>query len=63
MGWHGSFMTAGMALGAPVAGLAIDTFGWEAGFTLVAIVGLLVAVAGAAATRVLRRRLVAAQTA
>ncbi|TQJ51123.1 MFS transporter [Phycicoccus sp. SLBN-51] len=63
MGWHGSFMTAGMAMGAPVAGLAIDTFGWQAGFTLVAVVGLAVATAGAGATRVRRRRLVAAQAA
>jgi MFS family permease len=63
MGWHGSFMTAGMALGAPVAGLAIDSFGWEAGFALVALVGLVVATAGAGATRVRRRRLVAASAA
>ena len=28
MGWHGSAMTAGSALGAPVAGLAIDRWGW-----------------------------------
>ena len=31
MGWHGSFMTAGAALGAPVAGLAIDRWGWGGG--------------------------------
>lgn len=61
MGWHGSFMTAGMALGAPVAGVAMDTWGWEAGFTLVALVGLAVAATGAAVTRVRRRRLVAAR--
>lgn len=60
MGWHGSFMTAGMALGAPVAGVAIDRWGWAAGFTLVAIAGFVVATTGAAATRVRRRRLVAA---
>jgi MFS family permease len=63
MGWHGSFMTAGMALGAPLAGVAIDGWGWEAGFTLVALVGLLVATTGATATRVRRRRLVAARAA
>ena len=63
MGWHGSFMTAGMALGAPVAGVAMDTWGWEAGFTLVAVVGFAVAGAGAAATRVQQRRLVAARAA
>ena len=50
MGWHGSFMTAGMAVGAPLAGFAIDHRGWSAGFLLVAGVGLLVAVVGAVAT-------------
>ncbi|KRF23043.1 permease [Phycicoccus sp. Soil802] len=50
MGWHGSFMTGGMALGAPLAGFAIDHQGWQAGFLLVAAVGLLVALVGALAT-------------
>ena len=34
MGWYGSAMTAGTALGAPVAGLAIDVIGPWAGFLL-----------------------------
>ena len=55
MGWHGSFMTAGMALGAPLAGFAIDHLGWGAGFVLVASVGLAVAVAGVGATTSRRR--------
>jgi MFS family permease len=55
MGWHGSFMTAGMALGAPLAGFAIDRLGWWAGFALVAAVGLMVAVAGVGATTSRRR--------
>ncbi|WP_230209149.1 MFS transporter [Nostocoides sp. HKS02] len=55
MGWHGSFMTAGMALGAPLAGFAIDHLGWGAGFVLVAAVGLAVAVAGVGATTSRRR--------
>ena len=50
MGWHGSFMTGGMALGAPMAGFAIDQRGWQAGFLVVAGMGLLVALVGAAAT-------------
>ncbi|GAA2163658.1 MFS transporter [Pedococcus bigeumensis] len=50
MGWHGSFMTGGMALGAPLAGFAIDHQGWQAGFLGVAAAGLLVALVGAAAT-------------
>jgi MFS family permease len=49
MGWHGSAMTAGSALGAPVAGFAIDHGGWQWGFTLVSMIGVVVAVAGAAA--------------
>ena len=60
MGWHGSFMTAGMALGAPAAGVAIDLWGWGAGFALVALIGLAVASAGAGVTRVRRRRVLAA---
>jgi len=55
MGWHGSFMTAGSALGAPVAGLAIDQWGWRGGFVSVSLVGLAVAVVGAGVTRTRRR--------
>ena len=55
MGWHGSAMTAGSALGAPVAGLAIDRWGWGAGFLSVSLVGLAVAVVGAGATTSYRR--------
>ena len=56
MGWHGSFMTAGSALGAPIAGLAIDQWGWRGGFVSVSLVGLGVAVVGAGATWGHRRR-------
>ena len=55
IGWHGSFMTAGSALGAPVAGLAIDQWGWGGGFVSVSLVGLAVAVVGAGATMTYRR--------
>jgi MFS family permease len=55
MGWHGSAMTSGSALGAPVAGFAIDHGGWQWGFLVVALVGLAVAVAGSGAQ--LRRRI------
>ncbi len=44
VGWHGSSMTAGIALGAPLAGFAIDAGGWQWGFVLVSAVGLVVAV-------------------
>jgi len=55
IGWHGSAMTGGSALGAPVAGLAIDQWGWAGGFVSVSVVGLAVALAGAGATRTYRR--------
>jgi predicted MFS family arabinose efflux permease len=50
MGWHGSFMTGGMAFGAPLAGAAVDRASWPAGFAVVALLGVLVALAGAVAT-------------
>lgn len=46
MGWHGSAMTTGLAIGAPVAGFAIDRGGWPSGFVVVSVLGLLVALAG-----------------
>jgi MFS family permease len=55
IGWHGSAMTAGSALGAPVAGLAIDRWGWGGGFVSVSLVGVAVALLGAGGTRSYRR--------
>ncbi|NUO35636.1 MAG: MFS transporter [Dermatophilaceae bacterium] len=51
MGWHGSAMTAGSALGAPLAGFAIDHGGWQSGFVVVSLLGVLVAAAGLVAGR------------
>ncbi|HET8593703.1 MAG TPA: MFS transporter [Intrasporangium sp.] len=51
MGWHGSAMTAGSALGAPIAGFAIDHGGWQWGFLVVSLVGLGVAAVGILASR------------
>lgn len=45
MGWHGSALTIGGALGAPLAGVVIDVWGAGAGFVLGGVVGLLVATA------------------
>lgn len=42
MGWHGSSITAGGALGAPFAGLALDRYGVGSGFLAVAVVGVVV---------------------
>ncbi|WP_370563189.1 hypothetical protein [Dermacoccus sp. PAMC28757] len=36
MGWHGSFLTTGGALGGPIAGWAIDSHGFAGGFAAVA---------------------------
>ncbi len=50
MGWHSSALTVGSALGAPVAGLAIDRSGWQGALVLTAVLALVVA-AAATATR------------
>ncbi|MEO7268689.1 MAG: MFS transporter [Knoellia sp.] len=56
MGWHGSSLTLGGAMGAPFAGLAIDEVGAGGGFVAPAAVGLVVAVLGAVAAQTRRRR-------
>ncbi len=45
MGWHGSALTGGSALGAPLAGVAIDQSGWRGGFVVTALAGLAIAAA------------------
>ena len=50
LGWHGSTMTIGSSLGAPLAGVAIDLWGFGGGLVVVSAVGLAVAVLGAAVT-------------
>ncbi|MGI8880892.1 MAG: MFS transporter [Jatrophihabitans sp.] len=44
MGWHGSALTGGAGLGAPLAGIAIDQSGWRGGFVVTAVAGLAIAV-------------------
>lgn len=56
MGWHGSSLTLGGAMGAPFAGLAIDEFGAGGGFVAPAAIGLVIALAGAVAIQTRRRR-------
>jgi predicted MFS family arabinose efflux permease len=46
MGWYGSALTAGVALGAPLAGLFIDGVGAGGGFVSVGAGGVLLCVAG-----------------
>ncbi|KNX37368.1 MFS transporter [Luteipulveratus halotolerans] len=55
MGWHGSFMTAGSAAGAPFVGAFIDGHGAGGGFVSVSVVGLVVAVGGLWTVQVRRR--------
>jgi MFS family permease len=49
MGWHGSSLTLGLAIGAPLAGAAIDGVGSWAGFAVVGAAGLLIGGFGVAA--------------
>ena len=50
LGWHGSTMTIGASLGAPLGGVAIDWWGVGGGLVVVSAVGIAVAALGAAAT-------------
>ncbi len=52
MGWHGSALTLGGAVGAPLAGASIDSVGPWGGFVSVAVLGALLALTGLAAQRV-----------
>jgi len=46
MGWHGSALTLGGAIGAPLVGAAIDHGGWQGGFQLAGAAGCVSAVLG-----------------
>lgn len=46
MGWYGSALTAGVALGAPLAGLFIDGIGPSAGFVSVGVAGVVICLLG-----------------
>ncbi|MDQ0734264.1 MFS transporter [Arthrobacter agilis] len=46
MGWYGSALTSGVALGAPVAGLLIDATGPWGGFTAVSLVSAAIGAVG-----------------
>ena len=45
MGWHGSATTIGGAVGAPIAGYALDGYGKGGGFVSVALLGALIGIA------------------
>ncbi|MFC7496863.1 MULTISPECIES: MFS transporter [unclassified Nocardioides] len=46
MGWHGSALTLGSAIGAPIIGLGLDHGGWAWGFALAGVAGLVIALPG-----------------
>ncbi|MBG6183801.1 MFS family permease [Arthrobacter sp. CAN_A214] len=56
MGWYGSALTSGVAMGAPLAGVLIDVTGPWGGFTAVGVVAAVLGVGGIAAQKVRRRR-------
>ncbi|MFC8040557.1 MFS transporter [Paenarthrobacter sp. NPDC057355] len=55
MGWYGSALTAGVALGAPLAGVFIDTVGPSGGFAAVGIAGVALCAMGLVLTSIRRR--------
>ncbi|NUU32486.1 MFS transporter [Arthrobacter sp. C9C5] len=60
MGWYGSALTGGVALGAPLAGLFIDGVGPGAGFVSVGLAGVVLCLVGLVLQHRRRRRLAAA---
>lgn len=55
MGWYGSALTAGVALGAPLAGVFIDTVGPSGGFAAVGTAGVALCATGLVLTSIRRR--------
>jgi predicted MFS family arabinose efflux permease len=56
MGWYGSALTAGVALGAPLAGIFIDGMGPSGGFISVGVAGVLLCLVGLLLQAFRRRR-------
>ncbi|MCU1540980.1 MAG: transporter [Arthrobacter sp.] len=59
MGWYGSALTGGVALGAPLAGVFIDGVGPSTGFVAVGVGGVLLCLLGLGLQRRRRQRLAA----
>jgi MFS family permease len=60
MGWYGSALTGGVALGAPLAGVFIDGVGPSSGFVAVGVGGVLLCLVGLVLQHRRRRRIAAA---
>jgi MFS family permease len=58
LGWHGSALTTGSALGAPLAGAAIDRWSHGGGLVVVSLLGLAVATVGTVVSARRHRELV-----
>lgn len=58
MGWYGSALTAGVALGAPLAGVFIDSVGPSGGFVAVGAAGVVLCLVGLVLQHRRRRRAV-----
>lgn len=56
MGWHGSAMTVGAAIGSPLFGAVIDARGATWGVALAAIAAIVVAITGLVARQIRRQR-------
>jgi predicted MFS family arabinose efflux permease len=56
MGWYGSALTAGTALGSPLTGTLIDAVGPWSGFVGIGAAGTLLCVGGIVAQNARRRR-------
>ena len=59
MGWYGSALTAGVALGAPLAGIFIDGTGPSGGFVAVGLAGVVLCLVGLLLQAMRRRRVAA----
>ncbi|GAA5228891.1 MFS transporter [Paeniglutamicibacter antarcticus] len=56
MGWYGSALTGGTALGSPITGATVDGFGANAGFITVGVIGAVICAVALGAQQLRRRR-------
>ena len=56
MGWYGSALTGGTALGSPISGATVDLLGANTGFVMVGAIGTLICAVALTAQQVRRKR-------